>query len=115
MEMSRVYHEYYTDERDCKEEEEEEEEPTYDDVDDGSKSNCRFIARFRENSGIYQFFVSKMVHSPVHVDYILDRAGTQHKQVCFSAYMGNKFSATVMPNVSVHDHRACPPNFEIPF
>lgn len=96
MEMSRVYSEYYKEE-----EEEEEEEPSYDDkYDDKSKSNCRFIARFRENSGLYQFFVSRMVHSPVHVDYVLDRPGTQHRQVCFSAYMGHKFSATVMPNVS---------------
>jgi hypothetical protein len=92
MEMSRAdYSEYYK-------EEEEEEDSSYNN--DGSKSDCRFIARFRENSGLYQFLVSKMVHSPVHVDYVLDRTGTPHKQVCFSAYMGNKFSATVMLNVS---------------
>jgi hypothetical protein len=71
------------------------------------QDTCRLLLRFVRGdgraSGLYNWFVAGMVTNPVHVDIVLDRVGTPHKRVCFSAYMNERFSMTLMPKSMVHN------------
>ena len=64
---------------------------------------CRLIMRFYKGKGTYQAMAAQFVSSPVHVDYVLDKENSPHRRVCFSAYMREKFSMTLMPHEMVHD------------
>lgn len=64
---------------------------------------CRLILRFKHPGTMYEKFVSTVISSPVHVDIVLDKIGTPHKRVCFSAYMNEKFSMTLMPQEMIQD------------
>jgi hypothetical protein len=77
--------------------------PLVDDEDDEKKVKCRLIMRFLKETGLYTKLVASLVSSPVHMDLVMDKAGTKHRRVCFSAYMHEKFSMTLMPSAMVHD------------
>lgn len=72
-------------------------------AEDGENKPCRLILRFLNPTSSYEMMVSKIVSSPVHVDIVLDKPGTPNRRVCFSAYMNEKFSMTLMPREMVHN------------
>jgi hypothetical protein len=59
-------------------------------------SGCKFIIRFLKESSSYERIVSKIVGSPVHVDMIFHQPGTDNARFSYSAFMGEKFSMTLM-------------------
>jgi hypothetical protein len=68
---------------------------------------CRLVLRFARGdtpgSGLYNKFVASMVTNPVHVDAVLDRRGSSDRRVCFTAYMKEKFSMTLMQKSTIYN------------
>lgn len=83
-----------------------------DDEEEGRRrKRCRLILRFLGANTAYEKLVATLVSSPVHVDIVLDKPGTPSRRVCFSAYMNEKFSMTLMPKSMVHNK--CYENYSV--
>jgi hypothetical protein len=68
-------------------------------LDESDKSSgCKLILRFRSPVTLYEKFVSKVVGSPVHVDMVFHQPGTDGMRFSYSAFLGEKFSITLMPD-----------------
>jgi hypothetical protein len=66
--------------------------------DTDKNSGCKLIMRFRSPNTTYERFVSTVVGSPVHVDMVFHQPGTDGIKFSYSAFLGEKFSITLMPD-----------------
>lgn len=57
---------------------------------------CKLALRFLKPTTLYERMVARIARSPVHVDIVVDKPGTSHKAVCYSAFMRERFSMTLM-------------------